>query len=133
LTYIFSFDIDIDGKAEGMEFEIRETNDIVIYDIKWKFKIIDEMPTSLHENVKSQLETGKRKFLFNLKEVTYLESLGLGVLVGSLISVSNLEGNLKLINLAPKLLLLFEVTGLIKVFEIADNEESAVKEFSGFD
>lgn len=113
-----------------MEFEIREINDIVIYDIKWKFKLIDEMPTSLHENVKSQLEIGKRKFLFNLKEVTYLESLGLGVLVGSLISVSNLQGNLKLINLGPKLRLLFEVTGLIKVFEIVEDEETAIADFA---
>ena len=113
-----------------MEFEIRQINDIVIYDVKWEFKIIDEMPTSLHENVKSQLELGKRNFLFNLKNVTYLESLGLGVLVGSLISVSNIGGNLKLINLSPKLLLLFEVTGLINVFEIAENEETAIKNFS---
>ena len=113
-----------------MEFEIRQINDIVIYDIRWEFKIIDEMPTSLHEDVKSQLELGKRNFLFNLKDVTYLRSLGLGILVGSLISVSNLGGNLKLINLAPKLRLLFEITGLIKVFEIAENEETAIKNFS---
>ena len=113
-----------------MEFEIRQINDIVIYDIRWEFKIIDEMPTSLHEDVKSQLELGKRNFLFNLKDVTYLRSLGLGILVGSLISFSNLGGNLKLINLAPKLRLLFEITGLIKVFEIAENEETAIKNFS---
>jgi len=113
-----------------MEFEIRETKDIVIYDIRWEFKLIDEMPTSLHDNVKSQLAIGKRNFLFNLKDVTYLESLGLGILVGSLISVSNLGGKLKLINLAPKLRLLFEVTGLFKVFEIAEDEETAIREFS---
>ena len=113
-----------------MEFEIREISDIVIYDIRWEFKLIDEMPTSLHDNVKSQLAIGKRNFLFNLRDVTYLESLGLGILVGSLISVSNLEGRLKLINLAPKLSLLFEVTGLYKVFEIVDDEETAIREFS---
>jgi anti-anti-sigma factor len=113
-----------------MEFKTREIDNIVIYDIKWEFKIIDEMPTSLHDHVKSQLETGRRNFLFNLKEVTYLRSLGLGILVGSLISVSNLGGNLKLINLAPKLRLLFEITGLIKVFDIVDDEETAIKEFS---
>ena len=127
---MFSFDIDIDGEAEGMEFAIRELNDIVIYDIKWEFKIIIETPTSLHENVKSQLAKGKRNFLFNLKDVTYLRSLGLGILVGSLISVSNLGGNLKLINLSQKLRLLFEITGLIKVFDIVADEETAIKEFS---
>ncbi|UCE42966.1 MAG: STAS domain-containing protein [Candidatus Aminicenantes bacterium] len=113
-----------------MEFETREINDVVIYDIKWEFKMIEEMPTYLHENVKSRLKVGKRNFLFNLEDVTYLESLGLGVLVGSFISISNLGGRLKLTNLAPKLHLLFEVTGLIKIFDIVDNEETAIAEFS---
>jgi anti-anti-sigma factor len=130
LTSLFSFVNDISGKAEGMEFEIREINNIVIYDIKWEFKIIDEMSPSLQNHVKSQLEIGKRNFLFNLKDVTYLESLGLGILVANLISISNLGGKLKLTNLAPKLRLLFEVTGLIKIFEIVDDEETAIEDFS---
>ncbi len=118
------------GKAKGMEFEIREINDVVVYDIKWKFRIITEMSSSLHKHVKSQLESGKRNFLFNLKDVTYLESLGLGELVANLISISNLGGRLKLISLAPKLRLLFEVTGLINAFAIAEDEETAIEEFS---
>jgi anti-anti-sigma factor len=113
-----------------MEFEIREINEIVIYDIKWEFKIIDVMPASVHEHVKSQLEIGKRKFLFNLQNVTYLESLGLGILVANLISISNLGGKLKLTNLVPKLRLLLEITGLINIFEIVDNVETAIEEFS---
>jgi len=130
LPYIFTFDIDISGKAEGMEFEIREINNIVIYDIKWEFKIIDEMPASLHNHVKSQLEIGKRNFLFNLKDVTYLESLGLGILVANLISISNLGGKLRLTNLVPKLRLLLEITELIKIFKIVDDEETAIEDFS---
>ncbi len=130
MTSLFTFVNDISGKAEGMEFEIREINNIIIYDIKWEFKIIDEMPASLHNHVKSQLEIGKRNFLFNLKDVTYLESLGLGILVANLISISNLDGKLRLINLAPKLRLLLEVTGLIKIFKIIDDEETALKDFS---
>ena len=113
-----------------MEFKIREINNIIIYDIKWGFEIMEEIPVSLHEHVKSQLEIGKRHFLFNLKNVTYLESLRLGEIVGCLISISNLESKLKLINLVPKIRLMLEVTGLIKVFEIADDEETAIKDFS---
>jgi anti-sigma B factor antagonist len=113
-----------------MEFKTRELDDILIYDIKWEFKLLDSMPTSLHDNVKSQLEIGKRNFLFNLEEVKYLESLGLGILVGSLISISNLGGNLKITNLSHKLRLLFEITGLIKIFDIAADEDTAIQEFS---
>jgi len=113
-----------------MEFKIREINNIVIYDIKWEFEIIEEIPISLHEDVKSQLNKGKRHFLFNLKDVTFLESLGLGEIVGCLISVSNREGKLKLSNLIPRIRLMLEITGLIKVFEIFDDEETAIKDFT---
>lgn len=113
-----------------MEFKIREINDIVIYDVKWEFKIIEEMPVALHDDVKSQLKSGKRHFLFNLKDVKYMDSKGLGEIVASFISISKLGGKLKLSNLIPKIRLMLEVTGLIKVFEIVDNEESAIKNFS---
>jgi len=130
LTYPFSFGIDIGGKAKGMEFKSREIKDIVIYDIKWEFEIIGDIPVALHQDVKSQLNKGKRHFLFNLKDVTYLESLGLGEIVGCLISISNLGGKLKLTNLKPKIRLMLEVTGLINVFAIVDEEETAIKNFS---
>ncbi len=113
-----------------MEFKSREIKDIVIYDIKWEFEIIGDIPVALHQDVKSQLNKGKRHFLFNLKDVTYLESLGLGEIVGCLISISNLGGKLKLTNLKPKIRLMLEVTGLINVFAIVDEEETAIKNFS---
>ncbi len=112
-----------------MEFKTRERGDIVIYDLEWKFKIIDEMPVALHVDVRSQLESGKRNFLFNLKDVQYMDSFGLGEIVGSFISISNRGGKLKLTNLVPRIRLMFETTGLNKVFDIADNEETAIKNF----
>ncbi len=112
-----------------MEFETRKTNDIIIYDIKWEFKIIEEMPVELHDDVKSQLRSGKRHFLFNLKGVKYMDSFGLGEIVASFISISNLGGKLKLTNLIPRIHHMFEVSGLIKIFEIVDDEKTAIKNF----
>jgi anti-anti-sigma factor len=129
LTSIDSFDNDIGEGSEGMEFKTREINNIIIYDVKWEFEIVDEMPVALHRHVKGQLESEKRNFLFNLKDVTYLESLGLGEIVGCLISISKLGGKLKLTNLTPRINLMFEVTGLDKVFEIVGDEETAIKNF----
>jgi anti-sigma B factor antagonist len=130
LTCILSFGIDRGEGAKGMEFKTREIDDIVIYDIKWEFKIREDIPVALHKHVKNKLEMGKRYFLFNLKDVTYLESLGLGEIVGCLISISNSGGKLILINVLPKIRLMLEITGLMNVFEIADDEETAIKNFS---
>ena len=112
-----------------MEFKTRERNDIVIYDLEWKFKVIDEMPVALHIDVKSHLASGKRHFLFNFEKVEYMDSFGLGELVASFLSISKIGGKLKLTNLLPRIRLLFETTGLNKVFDIIDNEETAIKNF----
>jgi anti-anti-sigma factor len=113
-----------------MDFKTREIDGIIVYDIKWEFELVEEMPVALHRDVKSQLESGKRKFLFNLKNVKYMDSFGLGEIVGSFISISNQEGKLKLTNLVPRIRTMFETTGLMKVFTIAENESTAIKNFS---
>ena len=116
--------------AKGMEFEIREINNIVIYDIKGDIRVGEEMPVMLHDHVKNQLDAGKRYFLFNLENVNYMDSFGVGQLVGSLISIRNIGGKLKLTNLVPRIRYIFDVTGLIIVFNITDDEETAIKNYS---
>ena len=117
-------------QAKGMELKIREINNIVIYDIKGDIRIHEDMPVMLHDHVKSQLEIGKRNFLFNLEDVKYMDSFGVGQLVGSLTSINNVGGKLKLANLVPRIHYIFQVTGLIKVFKITENEETAIKTYS---
>ena len=113
-----------------MEFKTREINDIVIYDIKWEFKVIEDVSVALHQDVKRQLQTGKRNFLFNLTDVEYMDSDGLGEILGSYISISKLGGKLKLTNLLPKIRIMFKAAGLMKIFEIFDDEEAAIESFS---
>jgi anti-anti-sigma factor len=134
-----TFGIDRKEKAKGivrfirknkMHFETREIDDIIVYDVKWKFKITDERPVALHDDVKSQLKSGKIHFLFNLRDVEYMDSFGLGEIIASFKSISDLGGKLKLTNLVPRIRLMFETAGLIKVLDIVDDEKTAIKNFS---
>lgn len=113
-----------------MEFKTRGIGDIVIYDIRWEFKVVEDASVELNQDVKNHLEEGKRNFIFNLKDVDYMDSDGLGEILGSYISISNREGMLKLSNLAPKIHLMFQAAGLTKVFQIFDDEEEAVENYS---
>ena len=113
-----------------MEFHIREINGIVIYDIKGDLRLIDDMPVLLHDHVKSQLETGKRNFLLNFAEVKYMDSFGVGQLVGCLTSISKVGGKLKITNLVPRIRYIFEVTGMTRAFKITDDEETAIKNYN---
>lgn len=75
------------------------------------------------------IENGKNKFVIDLKEVSYMDSSGLGILVHTLKKSRESKGNLKIINLSKNIKKIFELTRLTKFFEIFDNESDAVKSF----
>jgi anti-anti-sigma factor len=112
-----------------MDFKTRKIDDVVVYDLEWEFKIVEEMPIALQDDVKNQIRSRKRNFLFNLGGVKYMDSYGLGEMVASYISISHAGGRLKLTNLLPRISLMFKVTGLDKVFDICDDEKKAMEGF----
>lgn len=58
-----------------------------------------------------------------------MDSFGIGEIVASFLSISSRGGKLKLTNLIPRIRLLFETTGLNKVFQVVDDEETAMEDF----
>jgi len=113
-----------------MEIKTRESHNIIIYDIIGDITVREEIPVTLHQHVKSQLEVGERNFLLNFENIAFIDSYGVGELVASLYSISDLGGKLKITKMSQKIRYLFEVTGLVRVFEIFDDEEEAIKSFS---
>jgi anti-sigma B factor antagonist len=69
---------------------------------------------------------GKYKIIVNLEGVDFLDSTGLGVLVGGLKRLRSHDGDLTLICTQPRILKVFEITGLTKVFAIHNSVDEAV-------
>jgi anti-sigma B factor antagonist len=92
--------------------------------------ISKDIAVTLHDHVKSQLEMGKRHFLFNYEDVKYMDSFGVQQLVSSYTSICNLGGKLKLTKLVPRIRYIFDVTGLSRVFTITNDEETAIKNYT---
>ncbi|MEH7180651.1 anti-sigma factor antagonist [Neobacillus vireti] len=64
---------------------------------------------------------GKGKSItVNLKDVSYMDSTGLGVFVGLFKQLVKNEGELKLVELSDRLIRLFELTGLSKIMNISE-------------
>ncbi|BDH71754.1 STAS domain-containing protein [Streptomyces sp. PLM4] len=84
----------------------------------------------LREALDRQLDDGARKLLLDLREVTGVDSAGIGELVRSLTRSSNRDGSLKLLHPSPKLRDLLTVTQLITAFDVFDDEDEAVKSFA---
>jgi anti-anti-sigma factor len=116
---------------KDMRIESRNRNDVVIFDLEGEIRRSDIADVTLHQLVKEQLDKGNRKILLNFDGVEFIDSFGVGEILASYISTHNLGGKLKLVKIAKKLYLIFQVTMLTKVLDIYEEEEAALKSFSG--
>ena len=80
----------------------------------------------LREQLHSLVAQGSNKIIVNLDAVDFLDSTGLGVLVGALKRVRSNDGDLYLVCTQPRIRKVFEVTGLTKVFQLFDTVDDAV-------
>jgi len=112
-----------------MDIKTRDANNVVIFDINGEIRRIDPAETTLHQLVKGQLERGRRDILLNFENVEFIDSFGVGEILASYISTHNLGGKLKLVRISKKLYLIFQVTMLVRVLEIYDDEAAALKSF----
>lgn len=85
--------------------------------------------SQLRDVITACLNDGKNKILLDMGGVTTIDSSGIGELVGSFTTVTNRGGKLKLLHLPPKVTDLLQVTQLITVFEVYENEAEATKSF----
>ncbi len=79
----------------------------------------------LRESIADLVAGGQVDLVVDLAGVDFLDSTGLGVLVGGLKRVREQGGSLKLVCDHERLLKIFAITGLDKVFEIHDSAEAA--------
>lgn len=81
--------------------------------------------------IQQTLEAGKKNILLNMAEVYYVDSSGLGELISAYTTARRLGGKLKLMKLAPRVKDLVQLTKVYRVFEVFNDEESAVRSFAG--
>jgi anti-sigma B factor antagonist len=80
----------------------------------------------LRERVIHLVDEGARHIIVDLRGVTFLDSTGLGVLVGSLKRLRSHEGSLRVVIDADRILRIFRITGLVSVFALHPSVEEAV-------
>ena len=112
----------------ALKIESREVGHVTILDVQGRIVLGDEIHL-LRDAVRALLAEGKKRIILNLAEVDYIDSSGVGELVGAFTTVRNAGGELKLLNLTQKVHDVLHVTKLYTVFDIRDDEFQAVKSF----
>ena len=111
-----------------MKITVRQSGDVTILDLKGKITIgIGDV--ALRDSIAQQLQEGKRNLVLNTADVSTIDSSGVGELVAAYTTVTNRDGRLKLLKLPPKLQDILQITQLITVFEVFEDEASAIKSF----
>jgi anti-sigma B factor antagonist len=79
----------------------------------------------LRERLTALVEGGNRRIVVDLGRVEFLDSTGLGVLVGALRRLRGVDGELALVCAQERLLKIFRITGLDRVFTLYDSVDAA--------
>jgi len=115
----------------SLKIESREVAHVTILDIVGRIILGDEIGL-LRDTVHLLIAQGKKKIILNLAGVDFIDSSGVGELVGCFTTVRNAGGELKLLNLTQKVQDVLHVTKLYTVFDVRDDEFTAVKSFDYF-
>ena len=112
----------------SMKASTRQVDGITIIDLSGRITL-GEGSVVLRDTIRDSVGQGVKKILLNLGDVTYIDSSGIGELVSAYTTVRNQGGELKLLNLTKKVHDLLQITKLYTVFDVKDDEASAISSF----
>jgi anti-sigma B factor antagonist len=112
-----------------MTASTRLVGGVTIVDLSGRI-VLGEGSALLRDLFRDLVREGNKKIRLNLSDVNYIDSSGLGELVSAFTSMRSQGGELKLLNLTKRVRLLLQVTKLITVFDVTDDEAASVKSFS---
>ena len=108
---------------------VREVGSVTILDLSGQLS--GDWTVRLEDKIDDVVKDGRRQVLLNLRDVSYVDSAGLGTLLAKRASVQQQGGALKLLNLTSTIRDLLSVTKLVTVFDAFESEEEALESFMG--
>jgi len=107
---------------------VRQVGNVSVVDLSGRITL-GEGSGLLRSTIKDLVSAGHKDILLNLRDVNYIDSAGLGELVGSYATITNLGGRIKLVNTQGKVKDLLAVTKLYSVFATFEDEPTAIASY----
>jgi anti-sigma B factor antagonist len=112
----------------SVKISTRQVDGVTVLDMSGRITL-GEGSVQLRDAVRDLLSKGQKHILLNLGDVTYIDSSGIGELVSAFTTAKNQGGELKLLNLTRKVHDLLQITKIYTVFDVKDDEASAIASF----
>ena len=112
-----------------MKTRTRQVDSITIVELSGRITL-GEASAALRQTIGELVDKGNTKIVLNLGEVTYIDSSGIGGLVSGFNITRGQGGELKLVNVTKKVHDLLRMTKLDTLFDIKDDEATAIAAFT---
>lgn len=106
----------------------REVDGVAVVDLSGRITL-GEGSVQLRDTVRDLISKGQKSILLDLGDVNYIDSSGLGELVSAYTTARNQGASVRLLKLTKKVHDLLQLTKLYTVFDIYDDEASAIASF----
>jgi anti-sigma B factor antagonist len=116
------------GFFMALTIATRVVDGVVVLDLSGRITL-GEGSVQLREAIRGLIAKGDKNILLNLGDVNYIDSSGLGELVSAFATAKNQQAEVKLLNLTRKVHDLLQLTKLYTVFDIKDDEATAIASF----
>ncbi len=112
----------------ALSIATRQLDGVTVLDLSGRITL-GEGSVQLRDAIRDLISKGVKNILLNLGDVNYIDSSGLGELVSAFTTAKNQNADVKLLNLTKKVKDVLQVTKLYTVFDIYDDEASAIASF----
>lgn len=112
-----------------LEFSVLKYGEVEAFLLKGAL-MLGSGVNSLREKVENLAEHGDRRFVFDLTELTRVDSSGIGLLVEVLYAMKKDGGSLKLVNPSKQVMQTLKMCSLLALFEIYTEQPEAIASFA---
>ena len=108
----------------NLDLETSKKGDVAIISLRGEIDVYTA--PRLRQALIDLVEGGSKDIVVDMDKVDFLDSTGLGVLVGGLKRVKSNDGEMKLVVTQDRIMKIFDITGLAKVFPMFGSLDEAV-------
>ena len=113
-------------RVMDFDLNVQELGDVAVVAVRGELDI--STSPVLRDRLVELGSGSAKRLVIDLEAVEFLDSTGLGVLVGGLKRMRSKGGDLALVCTKPRILKVFEITALTKVFEIYGSRDDAIRQ-----
>jgi anti-sigma B factor antagonist len=107
----------------------RRIGDVTVLQVSGRV-VLGDGAAELRTRLNDLVDEAHLKFLLDLRNVTYIDSFGVGVIASKYVSVRRKGGDLKLLRMSPRSQRVMRTAGLLKIFQSFESEEEGLNSFA---